>query len=137
MTVAESFDGNDDLGSIGCNLTYHPGLDRLAAPSTLLMRTTAYRLIRGATVLGTVTHNPAQSDFPWHGGIFEPAPEFDVVRSLFEDELQLLDADRIEEWEIAWAQIEKPGLRLEPVGGGEPITELLIHIDGAKTWWRC
>ena len=27
VTPAEFFDGNDDLGSIGCNLTDHPGLD--------------------------------------------------------------------------------------------------------------
>ena len=27
VTIAEFFDGNDDLGSIGCNLTDHPGLD--------------------------------------------------------------------------------------------------------------
>ena len=27
VTVPEFFDGNDDLGSIGCNLSDHPGLD--------------------------------------------------------------------------------------------------------------
>jgi hypothetical protein len=27
VTAAEFFDGNDDLGSIGCNLTEHPGLE--------------------------------------------------------------------------------------------------------------
>ena len=27
VTLAEFFEGNDDLGSIGCNLTDHPGLD--------------------------------------------------------------------------------------------------------------
>jgi hypothetical protein len=27
ITVEEFFDGNDDLGSIGCNLVEHPGLD--------------------------------------------------------------------------------------------------------------
>ena len=27
VTVREFFDGNDDLGSIGCNLPDHPGLD--------------------------------------------------------------------------------------------------------------
>src|SRR5438477_8513723 len=28
VPVAHFFDGNDDLGSIGCNLDPHPGLDR-------------------------------------------------------------------------------------------------------------
>ena len=27
VPIAEFFDGNDDLGSIGCNLTEHPGID--------------------------------------------------------------------------------------------------------------
>src|SRR5204863_6260202 len=27
VSVAEFFDGNEDLGSIGCNLSDHPGLD--------------------------------------------------------------------------------------------------------------
>jgi len=27
VTIAEFFDGNDDLGSIGCNLNEHPGMD--------------------------------------------------------------------------------------------------------------
>lgn len=27
VTVSEFFDGNDDLGSIGCNLPNHPGLE--------------------------------------------------------------------------------------------------------------
>jgi len=27
VTVSEFFDGNDDLGSIGCNLSDHPGVD--------------------------------------------------------------------------------------------------------------
>ena len=27
VSIDEFFDGNDDLGSIGCNLTEHPGID--------------------------------------------------------------------------------------------------------------
>jgi hypothetical protein len=27
VTIGEFFDGNDDLGSISCNLSHHPGLD--------------------------------------------------------------------------------------------------------------
>lgn len=27
VPIAEFFDGNDDLGSIGCNLNVHPGID--------------------------------------------------------------------------------------------------------------
>lgn len=98
---------------------------------------TVYRLVRGETLLGTVTHHATKDDFPWWGGVFEPTPAFDGVRPLFDDELRLLNADQMDEWAIVLEQIERPGLRLEPLDGSSPITELLIHIDGAKTWWRC
>jgi hypothetical protein len=98
---------------------------------------TVYRLLRGDKLLGTVTHHPAHDDFPWRGGVFEPTPEFDSVRPLFDEELRLLNADRMDEWTVAWDDIERPGLALEPLDGGSPITEFLIHIDGTKTWWRC
>jgi len=101
------------------------------------MQQTAYRLIRGGALLGTITHHAEQDDFPWHGGVFEPTPEFDSVRPLFDDELRLLNADQMDEWTKVWEDIERPGLRLEPLHGGSPVTEFLIHIEGAKTWWRC
>ena len=101
------------------------------------MQQTVYRLVRGDTLLGTVTHHATQDDFPWHGGVFEPTPDFDSVRPLFDEELRLLNADQMDEWGVVLEQIERPGLRLEPLHGGSPVTEFLIHIDGAKTWWRC
>jgi hypothetical protein len=96
----------------------------------------AYHLIRGDTILGTITPNAAQDNFPWYGGNFEPTPEFERIRPFLDHELRLLDADRMEEWDVVWNEIEKPGLRLEPMRAGSPIIDLLIHIDGATTWWR-
>src|SRR5262245_41743376 len=40
VTIARFFDGNDDLGSIGCNLDPHPGIERFRSVLTgLLART--------------------------------------------------------------------------------------------------
>lgn len=38
VPISEFFDGNDDLGSIGCNLEPHPGLDRFREVLTGLLK---------------------------------------------------------------------------------------------------
>lgn len=38
IPVAQFFDGNDDLGSIGCNLDPHPGIDVFRSVLTGLLR---------------------------------------------------------------------------------------------------
>src|SRR5271156_6867198 len=38
VSVERFFDGNDDLGSIGCNLTEHPGIDTFRDLLTGLLR---------------------------------------------------------------------------------------------------
>ena len=38
VPIADFFDGNDDLGSIGCNLDPHPGLDAFRDVLTGLLR---------------------------------------------------------------------------------------------------
>ena len=93
-----------------------------------------YYLYRGEWLLGALTHT--DDDFPWHNGTFEPAPEFEEVRPLFERELALLNADRMDEWEAAWGAIASLGLRLVPASAGADIDEFLLHIDGAQAWWR-
>ncbi len=93
-----------------------------------------YRVYRGDQLLGTLSR--VDGDMPWHHGTFEPTAAFESVRPLFDRERAILDADRMDEWEIAWDEIAAPGLRLEPVNGGEVIDEFLLHIDGAIAWWR-
>ncbi len=93
-----------------------------------------YRVHRGNVLLGTLTRTG--SDWPWWHGTFEPADGFEVVRSLFNRERELLDADR-DEWGVVWDELAQ-GLRLEPLDGREPITEFLLHIetDGRRATWR-
>jgi len=74
---------------------------------------------------------------PWWEGTFDPAPGFEAVRPLLDRERELLAADRIEEWCVAWDELAEE-LRLEPLDGREPITEFLLHIDedGRGATWR-
>ena len=92
-----------------------------------------YRVYRGKTLLGTLTRTGG--DMPWWEGTFEAASGFRTVRSMFDRERELLDADRMDEWQEAYDKLAD-GLRLEPTDGDEPITEVLLHIDGQQAWWR-
>jgi putative SOS response-associated peptidase YedK len=93
-----------------------------------------YRLYRGDRLLGTL--NRTGADMPWHLGTFEPTPAFEEVRPLFERELALLNADRMDEWMTAWGEVTALGLRLEPVPASTPIEEFVLHIEGPSAWWR-
>jgi hypothetical protein len=94
-----------------------------------------YRLYRSDVLIGTLTGT--DDDFPWHYGTCDPAPAFELVRPLFDRELELLNADRMDEWEVAWEAVAALGLRLEPVAAGADIEEFLLHIEGSRAWWRC
>lgn len=71
-----------------------------------------YNLFHGERLLGTLTRT--DGDMPWELGTFEPVPAFEEFRPLFDRELTLLNADRMDEWETAWGEIAALGLRLEP-----------------------
>jgi hypothetical protein len=94
-----------------------------------------YRVYRGDVLLGTLTHTGG--DMPWWHGIFEPAAGFEAVRPLFDRVRRLMEADRMDEWGIAWDELAR-GLRLEPLDGRAPITEFLLFIeaDGRHAVWR-
>jgi len=95
-----------------------------------------YSLYRGPDFLGTLELKSELCDFPWYGGRFEAAPAFGSVEHLFKEESRLLEADEMASWEEVWAQIEAPGLQLRPTNGGEAVSELIIHIEGAEARWR-
>ena len=85
--------------------------------------------------LGTITEQ-GNFDMFWAEETFTPAPAFASFQPLFDRERRLLEADRMEEWQEAWDEIEQHGLRLVPADGSEPISEFLVHIDGRTAWWR-
>jgi hypothetical protein len=81
-------------------------------------------------------HSVPQENLAWYGAVFEPSAEFERVRPLFENELHLLKSRRLPEWREMWGEIQKPGLRLEPLGEGPPITSFVIHIENDQAWWK-
>src|SRR5690349_15265622 len=89
----------------------------------------ALQLYRGQTLLGSIEPDWT-SDFPWHGGAFSPTESFESVRALFDAELAL--RGRSPEWDQPYAQIVRPGLRLEDSKSGRVHDQVLIHIIERK-----
>jgi hypothetical protein len=58
------------------------------------------------------------------------------VRPLFEEELQLLNADRMTEWDTAYKRVLNTGLRVESRDGSQRLYEFILHIDGELAWMR-
>ncbi|HYW71121.1 MAG TPA: hypothetical protein VE961_08810 [Pyrinomonadaceae bacterium] len=68
-------------------------------------------------------------------------PAFENFRPLFIEELRLadaglVDADQIEQWEVAYERITSAGLRLFDTEQDNFIDEFLLHIDGDEAWFR-
>lgn len=97
---------------------------------------TRFNLYRGDELLGLIHLVPELCDFPWHGGLLEPEPAFAPYAPLFQQELQLLGEERMDEWGQVLVAIEGPGLRLVPLKSGIAMTGFLIHIDGMEVTWR-
>jgi hypothetical protein len=97
-----------------------------------------YELLRGDAVLGVLTLDPAECDFPWKGGRLEPAPEFAKVEPLFQEWERLLEAeDYGPASEAVLEQIIRPGIRLRQVGGVQSEEVEGIRIDGEhRVIWR-
>ena len=75
-------------------------------------------------------------DMPWFKGRFEAAAGFSEVRQLFEDELKLLDADQMDDWQIAYERINALGLKLIDVQTNEEIIEFVLHVRETEAWLR-
>ena len=93
-----------------------------------------FHLMRGEEVLGVLVLKT--TDFPWINCEFKPAASFEEVRSYFDEELKLVEADSMEEWESAYARINALGLRLIDVEKGEDIGDFLLHVQGDEAWFR-
>ena len=91
-------------------------------------------LKRGEDLLG-VLHR-YDSDCPWLKCSFEAAADFSQVKQLFDDELVLLEADQMEQWQIAYERINALGLKLIDIETKEEIGEFLLHIQGTEAWVR-
>ena len=98
------------------------------------------QLFRGGVLLGVITLDPSQFDFPWFAGVFSPSEHFAEIRPLFERELHLLHDNTSDQhweaWDDAWEVISQPGLLLLASDGTAFTSDPLIHIDGHRAWWR-
>lgn len=95
-----------------------------------------FELYRGTELLGTIELRAELCDFPWYGGRFKAESAYAAVKHLFEAELRLLDQEDMDAWGEVWQRIATPSLRLVPARGGEPVADLMIHIDGDEARWR-
>lgn len=95
---------------------------------------TQFQLKQGDTLLGSL--EVQELDFPWVRGVFIPTVAFDAVKHLFERELQLLEDEAWDEWEVVYAEITALNLRLVDLASEQVIDEFLLHIDGRDAWFR-
>lgn len=87
-----------------------------------------------STVVGVLTQTDI--DQPWIQCGFSASPEFVAYAALFERELELLNADLMEEWEASYDKIDEPGLSLTSTSGSEDITNVLLHFGRDSAWFR-
>ena len=91
-------------------------------------------LKHGEDLLGVLQRY--DSDFPWFKCSFEATANFSQVKHLFDDELVLLEANQMDEWEVAYQRINALGLKLVDSETKEEIGEFLLHIQGSEAWVR-
>src|SRR5262245_28343067 len=107
----------------------YPQPDVLAVMSE---RGGVWRLARGEEILADLV--VTGGDLPWLNAQVHPAPGFEDVRPLFDDELRRLDHldDDPGPWEAAYLRIRQTVHLLAP--DGRPVPEFLLHIDGDQAW---
>jgi hypothetical protein len=91
-------------------------------------------LKRGEEILGVLREYSL--DMPWFIFKFESAAGFSEVKQLFQEELELLDSDQMDQWEIAYERINALGLKLINVQTHEEIGEFVLHIRGTEACLR-
>ena len=86
-------------------------------------------LDRTGQLLGELTD--LELDMPWREYRFAPTPAFAAIAPLFQEELRLVEGDRMEEWVDAYGRIEALGLRLEGADSAV-IREFILHVQGDR-----
>jgi hypothetical protein len=94
-----------------------------------------WHLRQAENLLGALTF--VRVDAAWVVCRFEATPAFASIRPLFEAELDLFDhyADW-DTWETAYRQIADLELSLDPIQGGEPLQDFLLHVEGDTAWFK-
>jgi len=111
ISLDEFFDGNDDMGSIGCNLMEHPGLDVFRDT----LRIIASRQDVVDVLVGITEVDPGFGAWPFSDAIFVVGR---IGRAELEDVLAILEPDEVER-------------------ANEPLPPALrVHAEPAfRVWW--
>ncbi len=93
-----------------------------------------WTLWAGEELVGEVVG--AEPDQPWFFGAWQPTEAFEAYRSLFEEELSLLEAaeERWDEYDRCYGQIRE-ALQLKTPAGSR-VAEWILHVDGSQAWFR-
>src|SRR5262245_33588085 len=94
-----------------------------------------WMLHSAGVLLGYLHHT--DSDFPWMNCLFEPMPEFDMFRRLFDREIESLRS-KDEDWSDWHERIEALKLEFVAVNSDTPAIQevTIIHIKDNKAWFR-
>jgi hypothetical protein len=96
-----------------------------------------FELLRGGTVLGVVTLDPGESDFPWFVGWLKPSPEYATVRPLFDELDRVLEDEGFNERSgELHERVMRPGVRMRSLPNGEESEVLGITVSGTRVSWR-
>jgi hypothetical protein len=94
-------------------------------------------LLRGSVVLGIVTFDPSESDFPWYAGWLEPSPEYALIEPVFVEMNRLLDSDGLTEQAGKLAEeIMTPGISIRNLADQRLSQVVGINIEGTRVAWR-
>src|SRR5882757_3112262 len=78
----------------------------------------------------------AYPEFPWIAGKFEPAPAFELVRSLFEEEVRVRKTGDDASYRKVRDEFIRRGIHVEPPVPHRSSLSPLVHIDGTTVSWR-
>ena len=96
-----------------------------------------FELLRGDAVLGVVTLDTGESDFPWLVGWLEPAPAYAAVEPLFAEMSRLLEDDGFtDESGELHERVMAPGVRMRLLPGGDVSEVVGISIEDRRVSWR-
>ena len=96
-----------------------------------------FELLRGSDVLGVVTLDAGESDFPWFVGWLAPSPAYAAVEALFAEMSSLLEDDGFtDDSGELHEQVMGPGVWMRSLSDGE-LTEVAgISVEGRRVSWR-
>lgn len=93
-------------------------------------------LYRGKVLLGTFS-NIEVHDAPWYQCDFQPTPEFDQYRGLFNKELRLFQREGMTDaWVKAYEKIDNLLLTLVDPIVSKTVDIYLLHVEGKRVRFK-